>query len=186
MVIVVNGAPRVGKDSFCQFVQEIMEERVGAQSCLITSTIDLVKDIAKDCGWDGKKTQKNRKFLSDLKDLLTNWGDVPYNDVSTYIDSAKLFWKQYHYSEDKTIVFVMCREPKEIQKFVDRIGAKTLIVRRSEVEDAHQSNHADAEVFNFEYDIHIENHGTVEDLKERARDFVKDFLKGENYERAYW
>lgn len=186
MVIVVNGAPRVGKDSFCQFVQEIMEERVGAQSCLITSTIDLVKDIAKDCGWDGKKTQKNRKFLSDLKDLLTNWGDVPYNDVSTYIDSAKLFWKQYHYSEDKTIVFVMCREPKEIQKFVDRIGAKTLIVRRSEVEDEHQSNHADAEVFNFEYDIYIDNQETIEHLKKIAKQFVENFLKGEDYEGIYW
>ena len=186
MVFIVNGRERVGKDSFCQFVQKIMEEEVGPQSCSITSTVDLVKEIARECGWDGLKTPKNRKFLSDLKDLLTEWDDVPYKDIANYIEGAKLFWSQYHYPEDKTIVFVMCREPKEIQKFVDRMGAKTLMVRRPEVENAHPSNHADAEVFNFEYDIYIENHGTVGYLEELAKKFVESFLKGEEYEGIYW
>lgn len=185
MVIVVNGRPMVGKDSFCQLVQRIMEERVGPRSCLITSTVDLVKDIARDCGWDGSKTPENRKFLSDLKDLLTEWGDVPYNDIADYIDSAKLFWKHTHYPEDKTIIFVMCREPEEIQKFVDRMGAKTLIVRRPEIEDTSQFNHADNEVFDFEYDIHIDNRGTIEHLEELAKEFVEEFLEGENYEGFY-
>ena len=184
-VVIVNGLPqlRTGKDTFCQIVQKIMEERVGPRSCLIVSTVDLVKEIARMCGWDGSKSPENRKFLSDLKDLLTKWDDVPYKDIEDYIEGAKLFWRHYHYPEDKAIVFVMCREPEEIQKFVDRMGAKTLIVRRPEVEGASQSNHADKEVFNFEYDISIENHGTVEDLEKLAKEFVEDFLKGENYER---
>lgn len=163
-----------------------MEEKIGPYSCRIISTVDFVKEVAKFCGWDGQKRPQDRKFLSDLKDILTQWNDIPYKDITSSYERDKEIWKQLGYNEEDCLYFIMCREPKEIQKFVDRMGAKTLIVRRSEVEDAHQSNHADAEVFNFEYDIHIENHGTVEDLKERARDFVKDFLKGENYERAYW
>ena len=37
----------------------------------VISTVDFVKQIARECGWDGVKTPRNRKFLSDLKDLLT-------------------------------------------------------------------------------------------------------------------
>jgi len=32
-------------------------------------------------GWDGGKTPEDRRFLSDLKDALTRWKDVPYNET---------------------------------------------------------------------------------------------------------
>ena len=59
---------------------------------LNVSTVDKVKEIAAECGWDGVKSPKNRKFLSDLKDLLTEWGDVPYKDIERklYMHEANL------------------------------------------------------------------------------------------------
>lgn len=66
-IVIVNGAPGSGKTSFENFCQEIMGD-----FCQIRSTIDLVKEIATIYAqWDGKKDLKSRKFLSDLKDLLT-------------------------------------------------------------------------------------------------------------------
>ena len=76
-VIICNGRPGVGKTTFqemCQiYAREEWENKIRVD---ITSTVDFVKDIAKQCGWDGTKDLKNRKFLSDLKDLLTEWNDV--------------------------------------------------------------------------------------------------------------
>lgn len=179
MIIVVNGAPRAGKDTFCEMVQKIMEERVGPYSCRIISTVDLVKEVAKFCGWNGQKTPKDRKFLSDLKDILTQWNDIPYKDIIDSYKGCKEIWKQFGYNEEKCLYFIMCREPKEIQKFVDRIGARTLIVRNFNVEELPQSNHADTDIFNYKYDIYIYNNGTLEELEELANRFTDLFLKGE-------
>lgn len=70
------------------------------------------------------------------------------------------------------VIFVMCREPKEIHKFVDRLGAKTLCIRRAEAENAEMSNHADKEVLNYNYDYYIDNNGTLEELEQKAKDFL--------------
>ena len=156
-----------------------MEERVGPYSCRIISTVDLVKEVAKFCGWNGQKAPKDRKFLSDLKDILTQWDDVPYKDIMNSYLGCKKIWKQLGYNEEKCLYFVMCREPKEIQKFVDRLGAKTLLVRREVVEETAQSNHADKEVFNYNYDITILNNGTLDELNDVAITFCDSFLKGE-------
>lgn len=156
-----------------------MEERVGIYSCRIVSTVDFVKEVAKFCGWNGQKTPKDRKFLSDLKDILTQWDDIPYKDIMNSYLGCKEIWKQFGYNEEKCLYFIMCREPKEIQKFVDRLGAKTLLVRREAVEETAQSNHADKEVFNYNYDITILNNGTLNELKDTAITFYDSFLKGE-------
>ena len=74
--VCINGAPRSGKDSFVECCKQILGER-----CFNVSSVDFVKHLAYECGWDGTKDLKNRKFLSDLKDLLTQWDDVPYNKI---------------------------------------------------------------------------------------------------------
>ena len=53
------------------------------------------------------------------------------------------------------------------------MGARTIIVRRNEYEQLEQSNHADRDVFNFDYDITIENNGDLKDLRDKAKDFLK-------------
>ena len=65
---------RCGKDTFAKFLNDIVPT-------LKYSSIDKVKDIAKLCGWDGGKTEKDRKFLSDLKVLLEEYNNLPMIDV---------------------------------------------------------------------------------------------------------
>ena len=165
---IINGRPRSGKDTFVNFCLE----ELGAFGKLI-STVDFVKKIATECGWDGTKDLKNRKFLSDLKDLLTNWGDVPYKKTLQEIDMFK-FDLDYWDVSDKGVVFIMCREPKEIERFERELNAKSVLIRRASVEFEQQSNHADSEVLNHKYDYIIENNGTVDELKEKAKEFLKN------------
>ena len=165
---IVNGKPRSGKDTFVNFCLE----ELGAFGKLI-STVDFVKKIATECGWDGTKDLKNRKFLSDLKDLLTNWGDVPYKKTLQEIDMFK-FDLDYWDVSDKGIVFIMCREPKEIERFERELNAKSVLIQRASVEFEQQSNHADSEVLNHKYDYIIENNGTIDELKKKAKEFLKN------------
>ena len=59
VLIIINGPPRAGKDTFVEMCEE-----AGAR-CFNLSTINYIKDLAEELGWDGTKTPKNRKFLSD-------------------------------------------------------------------------------------------------------------------------
>ena len=169
---IINGRPRSGKDTFVNFCLE----ELGAFGKLI-STVDFVKKIATECGWDGTKTPQNRKFLSDLKDLLTNWGDVPYTKTLQEIDMFKFDLDCWNVS-DKGVVFIMCREPKEIERFERELNAKSLLIRRASVEFEQQSNHADSEVLNHKYHYIIDNNGTLEELKIKAKEFC-NYIKNE-------
>lgn len=166
-VVIVNGMPTSGKSTFVEFCLE----RLGPWGREI-STVDFVKDIAKQAGWSGEKNLKNRKFLSDLKDLLTEWNDVPYKKIKEEYDNFNFELGQYDVSNHKAFLFVHCREPQEIQKFKDRLNAFTVLIRRESVECNKQSNHADSEVFNFKYDAVIDNNGSLEELREKAFGFI--------------
>ena len=92
----------------------------------ITSTIDYVKMRAKIFGWDGGKTPEDRRFLSDLKDALTRWKDIPYQNMKERIEG-------YRNAETPCdLLFIDCREPEEIKRFVEDFNALTMIVQRGE------------------------------------------------------
>ena len=153
----------------CQiYAREEWENKIRVN---ITSTVDFVKEIAKQCGWDGTKDLKNREFLSNLKDLLTEWNDVPFKKIKQKITLLENWHENW-------IMFVDCREPAEIQKFKERLGALTVIVRRPEVESDETSNHADEEVFNYDYDLTIWNDFDKIELANKASKFM-EYLKGE-------
>ncbi len=166
-VIVVNGYPRSGKDTFVNFCKE----KLGAFGVSV-STVDFVKYLAAQSGWDGSKTPENRKFLSDLKDLLTEWNDVPWKKVEEVFESIKIECFQYGLRDSDFFLFIHSREPKEIERFQKEYGALTVLIDREEVEGK-QSNHSDAEVMNFNYDYIINNDGTLEELEMKAITFIE-------------
>ena len=181
-VVVVNGRPGVGKTEFerqcaaqCNFFHRTTGFSLGRDLWIdVTSTVDFVKEIATECGWDGTKTLENRKFLSDLKDLLTKWDDVPYKMIVNRVNSLP--------STNDWIVFVDCREPAEIQKLKEGLNATTLLIRRPDDNEAETSNHADAGVFNYEYDLTIENNSDIMDLAKKAKDFINYMRGAPHYE----
>lgn len=167
-IVIINGTGGSGKDTFVSLCQKIYNRPIGNYVIGNCSTIDIVKSIAESCGWEGTKTEKDRKFLSDLKDLLEEYNQLPTKSVERVIDITS----QVKNNED-FILFIHCREPKNIDYFVKKYGAITLLVHNPRVKNI-TSNHADRDVYDYDYDFTIENNGTLEDLEVQAKNFIEE------------
>lgn len=176
MVVIINGAPAAGKSLFVEKCKEISSE---GTDVFEYSTVDFVKYIATQCGWDGTKTLENRKFLSQLKDLLTEWNDVPFWKTHTYIQTIYDLQSLRGVDPKHTVIFIHCREPHEIQRLKQYFGpySTTLLIRRSIAEGHMTSNHADADVFDYKYDHVVFNNGTKEELTQEATAFLEEITK---------
>lgn len=151
-VLVINGHPGVGKTTFEKFLQDIL----GEDYVFIESTIDPIKELARQVGWDGTKTARDRQFLSDLKNLCVGYNDFCFKYIEQKIKYYDDMARGYGLSTDAYVLLVDCREPSEIKKLVDAFGATTVLVTRDEVEQEY-SNKSDAEVDNYTYDIIVKN-----------------------------
>ena len=81
-IYIINGSATSGKSTFCKQVCRLIYPS-GEE----LSTVDLVKKLAQEAGWDGKKTPEARRGLSNLKDVLTVWLDAPVNDIKKSINN---------------------------------------------------------------------------------------------------
>ena len=161
-IIVINGTGGSGKDTFVEFCMKYAKVKN-------FSSIDKVKEIARLIGWDGQKREKDRKFLSDLKKLTTDYCDMPFNTIKDAVD-------EFNNSDDE-ILFIHVREYKKKKKVVDAFDAKTLLVKRVGLANI-ESNYSDANVDNYPYDYVIENN-TLEQLDSTALNFVNEVKKNE-------
>ena len=163
-IYVVNGAAGSGKTTFEENVKKIIGD-----DCYILSTITPIKEIMTTIGWDGRKDLESRKLMSDLKDLLTKYNDFSFNYICNKIEEIQA---EYYSYEQFPTFFVDCREPEEIKRLCDKLDAKSLLIRRASAENKETSNHADANVLNYNYDIIIENNGDLRDYAYKALEFV--------------
>lgn len=185
-VFIINGSGGVGKDTFIEKIPtyELWGE---SENCAIYlknlevgnySSVSKIKEVAKAIGWNGGKTERDRKFLSDLKLLTTEYNDMPLNDMKRYV---KDFMDCGNSNNDNRILFLHIREPEEIAKAANEFkeyDVKTILVKRDSVKHI-TSNMADENVYNYKYDIEINNNGTIEDLKEKAKHFIDDCFMGD-------
>ena len=153
-VIVINGSGQSGKDTFMDLCMEL------DHNILKISTIDFVKQVARYAGWDGVKDDEGRKFLSDLKDAMETYEDIPNRVVEQFIQG-----------HPDNIIFVSAREPDNIEYYIKQYNALAVLVINPRVKPI-VTNHADSEVFNYGYDLIIENTGTLEEYREMAKFFL--------------
>ena len=163
LAFVINGKGGVGKDTLCDFAAKHYKT-------LNVSTITPIKEIAASYGWNGEKTPKARKFLADLKQVFTEWNELP--------NSYALGKYEEFLSGDYELFFVHIREGSEIKKFVEgaeKLGArpKTLLISSKRC-NRRYGNASDDDVENFEYD-HIYKNDLPLDKAEA--DFLK-YLNG--------
>lgn len=158
-VIVINGAAQAGKDTIVSMSQALLSNSFYIENI---STVDIIKKVAIELGWNGIKDERSRKFLSDLKDLSVKYNNGPFKYVCSKIDMLK---------DLKSMIFVHAREPWEIEKIKKKYHAITLLVRRPGLIEF--KNHADMEVENFKYDYVINNKGTIENLQVEVSKFLK-------------
>lgn len=166
-IYVTNGSAQNGKDSFAEFLGKYI-------SVFKYSSIDLVKDMLEFAGVPKEpKTEEYRLLCSDLKDRLTKYDDIPFKDITSVVTDFK------NNKIESEVLLIDIREPEEIARAVKTFGAETILVRNPNAIKI-ESNHADRDVENYEYDYIIENDGTLEQLKRVAKLFICDVICGEH------
>ena len=162
-VFVTNGSAENGKDSFAEFVGKYM-------STYKYSSIDLVKEMFEVAGVTKEdKTEKKRRLWCNGKDLLTWYDDIPFKDIASIVADFK------NNKIETEVLLIDIREPEEIARAVETFGAETILVRKPDAKKI-ESNHADRDVENYEYDYIIENDGTLEQLDKMAKFFVREII----------
>ena len=168
IVLIINGAPRAGKDTFIETIRE--HPGIGVYDY---SSIDWIKKIAKTMGWEGTKEPKDRNFLAALKDISTAYNDMPFKKIIQNIFYAENAYKKEY--------FCTCiREPEEIQKLktwcaLNEMPCYTVLVRNTKAEQETAttiSNAADNNYLKYCYDYQIDNNGTIEEYQEKINSLV--------------
>ena len=141
-VIVINGRGGVGKDTCV----DVVARKYVVLNC---SSITPIKKAAEMLGWDyGDKSDKARKFLSDLKMASSEFNDFPF----TYLlDKYRWFME----TEGVDVMFVHIRE----------------LIKSNRTERDY-GNLADDNVDNYDYDFVYRND---KPLYEVEADFLKFF-----------
>lgn len=160
-IFVLNGAAGAGKDTFALFLN-FLGVKVQKES-----SIDKVKEVATLCGWDGSKTERNRKFLSDLKALTNSYNDMSFVDICKKV-------KEFTGNRTVNVLCIDIREPDQIERAKKAFGAIPVLIENDRV-DILTSNESDAHVLNYEYDYIVKNNGSVEDFLEETKKFVSYF-----------
>lgn len=156
-VLVTNGLPRSGKDTFAAFV--------GAYIPTIKySCVDEIKKIAKFTGWDGEKNPTSRKYLAELKRLTTEFNDFPFKCLRRKFNEFMMT------NEDSVLIFDI-REPAEIERAKKEFGAESILIVNNRCEK--QGNYADDGVMDAKYDYVIFNNGTLSEFKRETYMFVQ-------------
>ncbi len=151
-IIVMNGKGGVGKDTLCDGAAERYQT-------MNVSSIDPIKAIARQNGWDGGKDDASRRFLSELKRVFTEYNDLPTRYLKEKV--------QAFLEGDYELLFVHIRESSEIRKFVEAVKpvpCVTILIRRAAVDVGHvYGNRSDDDVENYNYDHIFHNDLPIEE-----------------------
>lgn len=164
VLIIINGKGGVGKDTLCDFAGQHFSVRN-------VSSITPIKEIAAKYGWKGEKTPKARKFLADLKEVFTQYNDLPTNYLLQQYEEFL--------SGEEELMFAHIREGKEIDKLKQRVSGKciTLLVKRMRDGPENWGNTSDDEAENYPYDFVYENHLPLDEAENDFLRFLREMLQ---------
>lgn len=186
-VVIINGKPQSGKDTFCKYAQGYCDDDESANT-LIISSVDPLKEMLTQLGWDGTKTDKIRDMLMDMKQLWVQNQDGP----TMFLFNNILEFHKACTGEDN-IVFVHIREPEEIKKLVNALTGfesmgidviSLLVIRKGGEDTPNQPTETrrsddEALINGYEYDVTINNDEDLIKLQELAAEFVDKLLEDE-------
>lgn len=164
-IFVINGSGGVGKDTICDAAAQFWKVQN-------ISSITPILDVAYAAGWDGEKTPAARRFLSELKEVCTEFNDLPFTYCMT---QYQLFMQS-----DAEVLFVHIREPAEITRFRRAVhhNCYAVLVRRAQFEQTRGplGNRSDDEVLNYAYDYTFNNDGPLSILPKAVQSFFQSIM----------
>jgi len=165
-VLIMNGPAESGKGTVAKYLKELFEFKIGEYS-----SITYVKAVAIGTfDWNGKKDTAGRNLLAGIKQAMIAYNDLPTKKVIEEIDRASAY--------NVDILIVDIREPDEIEKLVTICKFKSLqcvtcrvINTKAEIEAEKNdlSITGDRLYGKYDYDVEIDNNGTLEQLKNNVK-----------------
>lgn len=190
-VFVINGSGGSGKDTFCSYFKEFYRfDKVHDNfkdggfhtfDCIYTSI--PAKEFAREMGWKGTKTLADRKYLSDLKDMLDYWNDTTRKYLKEWIfgNYYNIFKSQYSTPVPNSfVIFIHAREAKDIDYIVSLCASEEIYYKTILIDKEYKpkkGNHADDEVDNYKYyNWYIHNYGDLTEFKNTVRKFYENVM----------
>lgn len=183
-VVIINGIPQSGKDTFVKFVKDYCDENEYA-NVLNLSSVDPIKDALMGFGWDGvTKSDHIRDVISNIKKIWIS----SQNGPTMFMMNNILSFHLQHIGDDN-IVFCHIREPEEINKLVNIINGMdvvgidvlTVLIDRGNYitsdnnKDVRYSDNPDVIAY-YPYDMKIRNSSDLSNYNDKACNFVDDLF----------
>lgn len=179
-VIIINGAPQAGKDTFIQLASDYCNMNEIA-NVLNISSVDPIKDVLRSFGWDGEKTEDTRDIMARIKQLWIS----AQNGPTMFLMNNIIQYHIAHTGEDN-IIFCHVREPEEIKKLVDIISGMNVIgidimtmfvVRNNNTYDHSKCDSDDVDIISqYPYDKTVYNNGDLASYDELICMFINSLF----------
>lgn len=171
-VIIINGKPRSGKDTFCRIVEKFCEEH--DQECYTWSTIDFEKELFEEITGreylpEGPESANDRAFLSEFKQLLNKYFDTTFESFNNMIEFFP------------GILLVHSREWNEILDFgchcdMKNIPFTTIFIDNPNEKEYNNSSDKQCNRNVEDYDFVFHNNGTIKEFEENVTKFCESQL----------
>ena len=179
-IFVINGRARVGKNTFCEQVGKILQEK--DIPFMHESSVNPVREYLKTTGWEGKlwdgvtKNEYWRKAMFDCKKMFVDMDKHCFDDYAI----GKLY--EYFGEDGNGVLFFDIRESEyicQLKEYIEvnypEIDFKAILIKKDIDEEFDNYAYADKNVEEYpEYDYVIENNGTIDDLRGEAIKFIND------------
>jgi hypothetical protein len=169
-VVCINGFPLSGKDTFVISCQAVAHPNTYIRHI---STVDKAKEALKLLGWTGvEKTEEVRQALHTLK-MISN---SLFNGSKAYVEDSIQAMLHIAY---RGVLFIDSREPIELAEMKKLFNATCILVSRPKSELTTVQTFADQNVLNFDYDYIVDNSGTLAELRETSKRFLRQLFEEE-------
>ena len=186
-IVIINGAPGVGKDTFISKCREFIDIHCYAFKIYNISSIQPAVDLARRYHWNSRHDPASRNMLAELKSVLDKYFDASFQYIRSEINKID--------PEEKSIIFVHIREPENIKRLTEYLrGEKvntnpecyTLYISAKDHKiQSGVTNQSDLNTANYDYDTIIENPIDKESkeagevlLYAEAEKYMKDLING--------
>ena len=168
-IIMVCGKARSGKDTLTDYLIESLDNR---KVCRIQISQYIKYYAMKYFGWDGKDETKPRDLFNKLgTEIIRNRIDPNFH-INRLLQDIEVL--SYFYD---TFIVSDVRFPIEIEKIKEKYNKViTIKIQRdsNELTESQKKEISETALDNYkDYDYFIDNNGTLEELKIKAKDLLK-------------
>ena len=170
-IITISGKARHGKDTTANQIKWQLEDK--GYTVLITHYADVLKFICRNFfNWDGQKNEEGRTLLQHVGTDVVRKKDPDY-----WVRFMKSIFDMFPDDWDY-VVIPDCRFPNEIDSLKEQYDVTAIWVDRGEdfnngLTLEQQRHPSETALDNYDFDYHLDNKGTLEDLEEAVELFLK-------------